>query len=387
MDMSGFSNMTNQMEGQRLFEQYSNVPYQQFSAQMFEKELHRLISVFGGQGKQLIDYVDQIDREFNVGEIQKIVQESNSRGELVQNLKPYLEKFQKFVNELFPSITQFFVEIENSEAILHGFQFRFMLDLATIFTEATKRELYLLNVSSDFSTFERLMNKLFKEIDSESRTLVLNSMKATPKQIEQEIAKSGRRGMLSVLFLSHANKRGVLSKQFSAFIQEIRDDVEQELRRKPFIEFDRVRVLIYNDIMSNSIKLDFIKKLQEYVRYLELIEAQIFNIANKLMYLFIDFNEKILNINQKISEFMNYILNEKQFTDELKSMVREYLEKSDKVEESINGFHQLEQSIQKRVQQLDAHLVALLEQFKDKIRESAAQNQQHAQELLRGRLR
>lgn len=386
MDMSEYSQMTNQMEGQRLFEQYSNVPYQQFSAQIFEKELHRLISVFGGQGKQLISYIEQIDTEFNVEKIKQIVKKSKSSAELVQNLKPYLEKFQRFANELFPSITQFFKEIENSEAILHGFQFRFMLDLATIFTEATKRELYLLNEDSDFSTFERLTNKLFKEINFKSRTLALNSMKATPKQIEQEIKNSGRRGMLSVLFLSHANKRGFLSKQFSAFIQEIRDDVEQELRRKPFVEFDRTRILIYNDIMGNSIKLDFIKKLQEYITYLELIEAQIFNIENKLMYVFIEFNRKILNINQKISEFINYIVNEKEFSNELKSMVKGYLQKSDEVEQSINGFHQLEQSIQERVQQLDAHLVALLGQFKQKIKEYAAQNQQHAEQILRNRL-
>lgn len=384
--MSGNSQMANQMEGQRLFERYSQIPYQQFSATLFEQELKRLTGVFSEQGRQLIQFIDDIDTRFNRTEIEKLVKSSKNSDQLVSLLRPYLQDFEQFANKLFPMVSGFFAEIENSEAILHGFQFRFMLDLATIFDQAQLKDLYLLDLQdSDFKSFERLASKVFKENDTQTRKLVLESMMATPKRIEEEIVKSRKKSIFN-FFLSNASKRGYLSQKYSEFIQAIREDLEDRLKRQPFIDFDKLRVSIYTDIANNKIQLNFIKKLQEYIIYLEKIEALIFNLENRLMFLFIEFNKKIIGINQKVSEFINYILNEDKFTTDLREMVKHYLHKSESVKKSITSFVELERTIQLRVQELDSHLVALMASFKDKVREAQAQNQQHATQILQNRL-
>lgn len=375
-----------QMQGQALFEQYSNIPYTQFSAHIFEEELKRLATVFSQQGMLLIQYINQVDAQFNEQELQKLIQQSKNSRDLVRLMEPYLNHFDRFANQLFPSIESFFTQVENSEAILHGFRFRFMLDLGTILNEASQKQLFLLDAGdADFKKAQSQLSKVFKEVDNDSRTLIAQSMRATPEAIEEEISKSRKKSFFH-MFASRSSKVGVLSQRYSKFIQDIREDLENQLRREPFIQFDRLRVSIYNDIYSNKIQLNFIKKLQEYLHYLEQIEAQIFELEKDLMNIFSIFNYRVIDLNKKIAYFINYILNEDSFTHSTKSRVKAYLQKVDKVEEQIKAFSELEKSIENRIEQLDSYLNSLVIQFRERITEAQAQNQRDPEAVLKARL-
>lgn len=375
-----------QMQGQALFEQYSNIPYQQFSAHIFEEELKRLVTVFSQRGMQLIRYINQVDEQFNESELKKLIQQSKNSEELVRLMEPYLSHFDRFANQLFPSIESFFTQVENSEAILHGFRFRFMLDLGTILNEASQKQLFLLDArDADFKKAQSQLSKVFKEVDEDSRALITQSMRATPEAIQEEILKSRKKSFFN-MFASRSSKMGILSRRYSKFIQDIREDLENQLRREPFVQFDRIRVSMYNDIYSNKIQLNFIKKLQEYLHYLEQIEAQIFELERDLMFIFSVFNYRVIELNKKITYFINYILNEDSFTQSTKSRVKAYLQKVDKVEEQIKAFSELEKSIEGRIQQLDSYLNSLVIQFKEKITQAQAQNLRNPEEVLRGRL-
>ena len=116
------------MSEEDVIKSISNLPFETFSCRDFLKSIENMNSKFVQLGNTLISDLNLIDTKFNQKEIQKIISNSSNSDMLVKNLEPYLNSFNSFSSNFFNRIEEFFKLLEENEATLSGFKYRFLAD-------------------------------------------------------------------------------------------------------------------------------------------------------------------------------------------------------------------------------------------------------------------
>ena len=370
------------MSEEDVIKSISNLPFETFSCRDFLKSVEDMNSKFVQLGNTLISDLNLIDTKFNQKEIQKIISNSSNSDMLVKNLEPYLNSFNSFSSNFFNRIEEFFKLLEENEATLSGFKYRFLADSIMIFEKVNSCELYLLDENdSDLKKVGKQITDFLQRINqslNEDKTLISSS--------DQEVIKSQNTKAKKSIFrflIPNKNNLSLLGKAYSSFIADIKRRKEEQ---KSYSEFDRIRTLIIQEIDSKKIQLSFIKKLDEYFIYLDRVEVIISSLEKDILNVLSNLNKYLIDLNQRIFNFINYILNEKSISEDIKEKVRNYLENVKKVEEGIKSFSTIENNLSENVSKLGELLNARYAFFVEQIRKNREKNNDNSQGVLEERL-
>lgn len=374
------------MTQEQIIQNISRLPFENFSSKIFLQEIQRLYEHINSFGGIVLKEFENFENKFNEKQIALIIKKSQNSGELIRNLAPYLNEFQNFMNNFFEAINNFFIELENDEATLSGFKYRFMADSITIFSKANECQLFLIDQNKeDLKKVGKRIYTFSQEINDEILEERKGFLSIDEKKIEEELKQNKSKLLIFKILNKSENKFG-LNKYFNSFTQKIKKEITDKIEIETYQRFDMIRGSIIQDILINKIKLDFIKKLDEYFIYLQRIESMIYNLEKELLNMIRELNKRLISLNQTIFEFINYILNEEQINNNIKQEVKNYISRIEKTENGLRTFSNIEENLNQGLDKLNKMLIANYTNFSKRIDEFKIKNSTDSVNIIKSRL-
>lgn len=365
------------MNDDQIIQKIASLPFKDFSGRLFLNELKTMGNNFSGLSNDLITGFNKLDIRFNEDELKKIIKKSKNSNEITKNLIPFLNDFTVFTQDFFNRIKTYLEIIENNEATLSGFKYRFILDGITIFTETKKHRLLLIdNDSADLTEIDKLMNSFSKEIEKFTNDDMLIRRTLDETKIREDIAKRASQNAFTSFFFRKKDSFVRYVKIFRTKLSLFGDETRAE--KKLFTQFDLTRSSLIDDILKNELKLNFLKKLKEYFTHLNLIEKEVYELERDLLFVFQQVNEHFLTLNTKLLTFLNYISNEEGIDANFKIKVREYIQSSTNIELGVSKSNAIENNLDKKLMELSIFLKKTHVEFVTKINEDILYNKTHA---------